>query len=410
MKDDPIRSLQIRLEMDGGVPAFVVLDSTLENTSSGGLRIQEDVTMEEVKTLAREMTLKYSFIGLPRGGAKSGIAIPSSASSKEKRSLLREMGSRLAPLIRKGIYYPGMDMNCGPEDLKELYRGAGITLGRVTDTSCFTALSVADAVEACRDFLGERKRPLTLAIEGFGSVGSYLARRLPEESYRITAVSTVRGAVTDERGLSLPELLSLRKECGDECVLRMPGKRIPKEELLAAEVDLLLPSARTWVLHGGNAGSVRARCIVPVANAPYTGEALRILQERGVTCLPGFVVNSGGVYASSLYDSGVPSGEIERISGTLFRGAVLHLLRKGREVGQSPVRIAEKIALDRLGAAGRADNRQRGRGEVLRRRVLPRAWYARRYAGEFSGNLMRLQRRIESYSPCTAGEMLCAGR
>ncbi|MFO0752891.1 MAG: Glu/Leu/Phe/Val dehydrogenase dimerization domain-containing protein [Thermodesulfovibrionales bacterium] len=403
MKDNPIRSLSIHFELDGGVPAFVVVDSTVENTSSGGLRIQEDITLEEVRTLAREMTLKYSFIGLPRGGAKSGIAIPSSASPDGKKSLLREMGNRLAPLIRKGIYYPGMDMNCGPEDLKELYRGAGITLSKVTDTSYFTALSVAGAVEACRDFLGESKRPLTLAIEGFGSVGSWLARRLPHESFRIAAVSTVRGAVTGEGGLPLPELLSLRKEYGDECVLRMPGKKIPREEILAAEVDLLLPSARTWALHRGNAGSVRARCIVPIANAPYTGEALQMLQERGIVCLPGFVANSGGVFASSLYDSGVPSGEIERISGTLFSGAVSRLLMKSREAGQSPVRIAERIALARLEAAGGAGSEQRKRRGAFRKRVLPRAWYARQYAVEFSGNLRLLQRQIEGYSPCAAG-------
>lgn len=406
MNGSPICSLHIRLDMSGGVPAFVVVDSTLNNTSSGGLRIQEDVTMDEVRTLAREMTLKYSFIGLPRGGAKSGIAIPSPAAPGEKRRLLREMGSRLAPLIRKGIYYPGMDMNCGPEDLKALYRGAGITLERVTDTSYFTALSAAGAVEACRDFLEGGKRPLTLAVEGFGSVGSCLAQRLPEEAYRIVAVSTVKGAVMDERGLSVPRLSSLRKEYGDDCVLRMPGKRIPKEELFAARVDILLPSARTWVLHGGNAGSVGARCIVPIANAPYTEEALQILRERGIVCLPGFVVNSGGVYASSLYDSGVSSGEIERISGSLFRETVFRLLLKSREVGQSPVGIAERIALDRLEAAGRSGIEKkkldRAMERLFRKRLFPGRWYARRYAMKFSGNLMRLQRQIEGYSPSAA--------
>jgi len=135
--------LAIQTDVDGSA-FYLVINSLRCGTSSGGLRIAEDIDHEEVSTLAREMTLKFSFIGLPRGGAKSGLRIPSGTDASGKKSILQEVGRRLGAIIRAGIYYPGMDMNCGPDDLRAFYQGAGIKLGRITDTSFFTALSVAN--------------------------------------------------------------------------------------------------------------------------------------------------------------------------------------------------------------------------------------------------------------------------
>lgn len=395
----------IQVQIDGAT-GFVAIDSLVNNTSSGGMRIAEDMDELETRTLAREMTLKFSFIGLPRGGAKSGLQIPAGTGQAEKRAILTELGRRLAPIIRAGIYYPGMDMNCGPEDLRALYKGAGFNLpDKATDTSYFTAISVANAIQASVSEGTFPNRPLTVAIEGFGSVGCYLATRLPADQFRIVALSTVRGAIVNPEGFS-PELLAeSRRQYGDELVSQLPGGcSVEMEAVLTAEVDILVPAARTWSIHAGNVHNIRAKVIVPAANAPFTAETIGILHQRGIVSLPGFVTNSGGVYASSLYDSGVDNGTIEDISSQYYRSAVAALLRRSRELGQSPVMVAERVALQRLqakmagqGGASRADKLLK---RLFQKGLAPRTVYGRRIAAAFVENLQQLERQILEVPEC----------
>lgn len=396
-------TIQVHIEEASG---FVVIDSLINGTSSGGLRIAENMDELETKTLAREMTLKFSFIGLNRGGAKSGLQIPPGISVEKKRAILTELGCRLAPIIHAGIYYPGMDMNCGPEDLRALYKGAGITLpDKYTDTSYFTAISVANAIHACCSEVLPSHKPLTVAIEGFGSVGCYLASRLPADQFRIVAISTIAGAIASPDGFSPQTLAEARTTHGDALVSHLPGgKPIGVEEVLTADVDILVPAARTWSIHAGNADRIRAKVIVPAANAPYTAETLPLLHGRGITCLPGFVTNSGGVYASSLYDSGVANDSIESISSGFYRPAVAALLRRSRELGQSPVTVAERVALKRLTAAlsgsPPASSLDWLLKRLFRKGLIPRSLHGRHFAAAFTENLRQLEQQILEAGPC----------
>jgi len=359
----------------------------------------DDISLAEIRTLAREMTLKFSFIGLARGGAKSGIRLPAGTSPEEKRRLLGEFGRSLAPIVKAGIYFPGMDMNCGPDDLRALYGGAGLTLGKITDTSYFTAISVANAIFACRELCNPGTRKLTVAIEGFGSVGAYLAERLPEDQFSIVAVSTVKGAVAHEPGFSATTLVNSRKEHGDGVVHKLPqGSQIEMEEVLSADVDILVPAARILALNEGNMTAVRARYIVPVANAPYTRGAMDFLQAKGITCLPGFVTNSGGVYASSLYDSGVPVHEIERISASRYRQVVVTLLRKSLALGRSPIDVAEEVAANRLAVRQKNPSTTGISGKLVKRLfqkgLVPGRFYGRSVLQKFVDNLVALENEI----------------
>ena len=335
--------------MTGRSGACVVIDSIVNHTSSGGVRITEDISLSEVKTLAREMTLKCSFFGLPRGGAKSGIRVPTDTAAEERKGILEDFGRSIAPIVRAGIYYPGVDMGCSTEELRTIYGGTGVNLGKLVDTSYFTALSVADAIRAWRESAKPDRNPLDVAIEGFGRVASHLVERLPENDYRIIAVSTVKGAVINENGFAVKTLLAHRKEFGDDLVRKIPDARpIQKEEVLTAEVDVLIPSARACTINQDNAGRIRAHVIAPIANAPCTETAIGILHEKGIVCLPGFVTNSGGVYASSLFENGVRLREIEKISATHYRAAVMSLLRKSAELKLSPVGLAKMVATKRF--------------------------------------------------------------
>jgi glutamate dehydrogenase (NAD(P)+) len=392
-------AVTLRADLGGGAEGWLVIDTTYRDGSSGGLRVAEDLTLAEVATLAREMTLKFAFIGRTSGGAKSGVRLPPGAGAAEKARLLGEFGRHLGPVLRRGVYHPGADMNCSGDDLVAVYRGAGIRVRRPTDTAPFTAMSARDALAACRDALGTTGR-VRIGVEGFGAVAAALAERLPPEEYAFTAISTVAGAVLEPRGFDARALVDARRRHGDALVERIEGVRAPREEVFGADVDVLMPSARTWSVSAARARSIRARAVLPLANAPFADGALDVLEGRGAICLPGFVVNCGGVFASSLYDSGVPRSKIERLSRERFRALVAALL-DARRSGSSPFRLAQEVALERLArrqASTRPDSRLGRIGRALVREYVPRSLYGRDLLARFTRNLVELERRIRAWT------------
>lgn len=380
---------------------YVVINSILNNTSSGGVRIMEDISLAEIKSLAKEMTLKYSFIGLNRGGAKSGIKIPKNSSRQERISIIEEFGQRISPLISAGIYFPGRDMNCSEEDLRTIYNGAGTTLDKITNTSYFTAVSLENAIMACKDVYALPK-PVTLAIEGFGSVGRYLAERLNQDVFKIAALSTIKGAIFNPEGLPLNNLMEYKEKYGDDFVFEFPDAEIIKKEtILTADADILIPCARTWSINDENASKVKARFIVPAANAPYTQGALNVLSKQKTVCLPGFVCNSGGVYASSMFDNGISLKDIEMNSEIYFREVIKTLLKKSLELDMSPVEIATMVAIKRF-EKNKAENGNSGIYERALKRALakglfPRSIYRVLWLKRFKSNLINLESDIEGF-------------
>jgi len=378
----------------------LVVDTLTSETSSGGVRIAPDVTEEEVRTLAREMSYKYSFFLLPRGGAKLGISLR--CREGERSETLREVGRRLGPVIRKGLYYPGMDMGCSEEDLRRIYAGAGIGVGAVTDTSFFTALSVRDTLLPATAHLGgNSSRPLTLAVAGLGRVATHLLRLLPEGAFRVVAFSTVEGGRYIEEGMSCAELAEERTRHGDAVVKHVArGKAIPAREVLGVSADILVPSARTRDIEVGNEESVRARAIVPIANAPVSEEAAKKLAARGVLCLPGFVANAGGVYASGLFDRGVPIPEIDALCARHHRRVVDALLAAASSSGTAPDVLARRLAEEHLQAAEREEGPPPASGIVqalkarFRRGPSPEA--VRR---DFTSRMERLVGELERKAP-----------
>ena len=343
-----IKGINITVDLAQGAKGFVVIDSTYANSSVGGLRIAEDISLEEVWILAREMTLKYSFIGLQRGGAKAGLKIPKGCTAEQKQNLLFQFGQCMSPLIRKGVFYPWMDINCNQLDLKSVYKGAGLISSPSTESSYYTAISTHASLEACRDFLGFPERPMRLAIEGFGGVANWLIKRLPTDKYIVTAISTIKGALKNEHGFDPQELAEKKRLFGDDLVAHMEGDVVQPHEVLTTDVDILLPSARVWTISEKIATNVRAGFVVPIANAPYGQGALKIMEQKNIVCLPGFVVNSGGVFGSTLHDDGVPAPKIEDVTMISFKAIVKALLVAWRDSAAPSSLLAEQIALERL--------------------------------------------------------------
>jgi glutamate dehydrogenase/leucine dehydrogenase len=376
--------------------ARLVVDSLVANTSSGGVRIAPEVPEGEVRALAREMSRKYSYFRLQRGGAKAGIAFRGAGPDREHALL--DVGRRLGSLLRKGVYYPGMDMGCSEGDLRLIYRGAGIELGGITDTSFFTALSVRDTLLSCVDALsGKVSHPVSLGIAGLGRVAVHLLHMLPAEEFRVVAFSTVEGARRSTDGFPAKVLTEGRERHGDAMVSRLSeGEAMPAGEVYRVPVDILIPSARTLDIDENNVGKIRAQGIVPIANVPVSSGAVLHLHEQGVMCLPGFVANAGGVYASGLFDRGVPVPEVDSLCARYHRRMVDSLLRASTSRGLPPGHIAERVADRHLEEANATPpHRPSSRVLDLVRKRIGGGGSARAARGRFTRDMERLIVELE---------------
>lgn len=349
----------------------LVIDTLVEDRSAGGVRIADDLPLDEVRDLAREMSLKYALFHLPRGGAKSGIRMATGLEPARRTAALEDFGRKLAPIIGNGIYSPGMDMNCGPEELRAIYRGAGIGLGEVTDTSWFTALGVFHSIQATADRLRIGGRPVTLAIEGFGSVARHLVDRLDPGQFRITSIATIHGAVRGVEPFEPGMLGEARDHHHDDLVLQLAGEKVSREDVLTDDADIILPASRTRSITPELAARWRGRAVVPIANAPYVEGTIETLSTRGVVCLPGYLTNCGGVLASSLKDLGVPVAEVETLFATRYREIVDGILRVASVKGRPGTAVAEELARGHMPARAVRGHRSLGR-RIYDRFLAPR--------------------------------------
>jgi glutamate dehydrogenase (NAD(P)+) len=368
----------VALEIHASGPTyegFLVIDSIVQQTSSGGVRIVHDLEVDEIRDLAREMSLKYAWCRLPRGGAKSGLRLAKELSPEERRTALEGFGGQIAPLIQTGLYYPGMDLGCSAQDLVSLYRGAGIPLGPPTDTSLFTAFTVASAMDAWASSTAGTF-PRTLCIEGFGNVAHHLMALLPPERFQVVALATIEGGLIRENGFTVLELAKARAAHGDALVHHLPGQAVPRDAVAKVVADVFLPAARTRSIGMPLAEALGVRAVIPIANAPYVEGVSDRLHARGILCLPGYVTNCGGVFASSLYDSGIPRTEIETIMSGTYRDTVVQLLAAAERLGRSPVetagRVAGRILAQRMNATSSPSLLDKVRARAVRRgpRVL----------------------------------------
>lgn len=340
------------VESEGRTLGFVVIDSTIGGRARGGLRMVPDVTELELREAARSMTLKYGLLGLPQGGAKAGLTGDPDAPEEERRRTLLAFGRAVEPLLGARAYVPDADLGIAAPDVRWMMRALNLPVGRrdwrANRSGDYTAVSCVAAARATLERGGGRVRDCRVAIEGFGSVGSSVARRLAREGARIVAISTSRGALYATDGLDVAHLLTLAARHGSRVVEAYPGaEQLGRDELLRLPVDLLCPCARFQSLHSRNQAFVQARAIVPGANNPISTDAEEQLRARGVLCVPDFIANSGGVLGGTLEFAGVRGARIEKAIDGYIGPLVSGLLQRSEERRLSVRALAEPLALAR---------------------------------------------------------------
>ncbi|WP_232664090.1 Glu/Leu/Phe/Val family dehydrogenase [Pseudonocardia sp. TRM90224] len=288
-----------------GMRGVLVLDNTSRGMGKGGTRMSPTLTVSEVARLARTMTWKWAAVDLFHGGAKAGILGDPQAPNKEE--ILRSFARALANEVPREYVF-GLDMGLSERDAAIMAdelgeRGAAVGLPRALggmpyDELGVTGFGVAEAADAAAEHIGLGLAGARVAIQGFGAVGTAAARRFAELGATVVAVSTAAGAVHDPAGLDVEALLKLQAEAGDAAVVEYGGTR-PADELLHVECDVLVPAAREDVIGTDIAGATTARLVVEGANLPTTPEARAVLAARGVTVVPDFIANAGGVVAAA---------------------------------------------------------------------------------------------------------------
>jgi glutamate dehydrogenase (NAD(P)+) len=258
------------------------------------------------------MTWKTALVDVPFGGAKGGIQVdPTGLKQVEREKMTRRYTDQISHIIGPNRDIPAPDMGTNGQVMAwimdqygrkkghtpQIVTGKPIALGGSHGRAAAPGRGcVVRMDEAVRD-AGLSDGDLTVAIQGFGNVGSWAARIAAERGYRIVAVSDVAGGIHAPSGLDIDKVVAHLAETGS--VVDLPGTEpVSNDELVELDVDVLLPAALGEVITSANADRIQARIIVEGANHPVTPTADRILHDRGVVIVPDILANAGGVTVS----------------------------------------------------------------------------------------------------------------
>ena len=334
------------VDLRGNNQGWLVIDSLGNGQASGGVRLGNGVTLGEVEALAAEMTLKFSFLNLPLGGAKAGIYCTSPMSDRERAKLFFCFGKGLGPILREKTFLPGTDMGTYPEDIGHLFKGAGLVKNNqeLLDSGFYTAVSVFSALKATSSILGVSPSGARIGIQGLGKVGLKLFYLAYKHGMKIVAVSTRAGALYSRRGLEAEQIIDLAGKYGDDLVSHYQrADYIHLEELFEQDMEILCPCAGMYPIHRDNIDRIKAKIIVPGCNVAAAPEVEESLFNKGILYLPGFVCNSGGVLCYLLSSYGFSE---EAISNFLSQGIgrkVSALLIQSKKNNESPAAEAMSI-------------------------------------------------------------------
>lgn len=323
---DRIVTVSLPMQMDNGdIRTFIgfrVQHNDIIGPYKGGLRYHPQVNMDEVRALAFWMSMKCAVVDIPFGGGKGGITVnPKELSEKELKKLSQLFIDRITSVIGPTVDVPAPDVNTNPKIMawmvdeysknvgksspavitgKPINKGG--SLGRTEATGLGGSYVLLTALKK----LKKNPKGMTVAVQGFGNVGYYIAQFLEKAGMRVVAVSDSKEGIYVADGLNPKLTLECKQKkgylsgcycVGSVCDLNK-GRRITNEELLELDVDILIPAALENVINRENADKIKAKIILEMANGPITDEADVILNKKHVLVIPDILANSGGVATS----------------------------------------------------------------------------------------------------------------
>ncbi|HEY8785732.1 MAG TPA: Glu/Leu/Phe/Val dehydrogenase [Candidatus Limnocylindria bacterium] len=310
-------AVSVPVSMDDGTTrvfqGYRVTHNVARGPSKGGIRYHPDVTLDEVKALAMWMTWKCALAGIPFGGAKGGVVCnPKQLSRGELERMTRRFTTEIINEIGPEKDIPAPDVGTDGNvmawifDTYSMNKGHSVlgvvtgkpltiggSLGREEATARGALFCIREAV-AKKEL---RLDGMSVAVQGFGNVGSYLSKFLAEDGAKVIAISDSQTALHNPNGIDVQAALAHKRQTGSLGGLK-GAEEITNDELLLLDCDVLAPCALEQVITEANAGQVKARIICEGANGPLTPSADEILEDKGILILPDILANAGGVIVS----------------------------------------------------------------------------------------------------------------
>lgn len=366
-------TVSIPVKMDDGstriFEGYRVQYSSLRGPYKGGIRYHPDADINEVRALAFWMTFKCAIAGIPMGGGKGGVTVnPRELSKGELERLTRGFVRALAPVLGPQRDIPGPDLGTNAimgiiadEYSKIVGKPTpAIATGKPLNqggSEGRTASTGAGGMYVLMAFLPHltKKSPseMTAAIQGFGNVGSFLARNLVAEGFTVVGISDSKGGIYSKKGFDPDDVERYKKENGN--LKRFPGaKQISNEKLLELECDIIVPAALENAITKKNARNIRASIVLEMANGPTTTEADDVLFKKGIHVIPDILANSGGVVVSTYEWEQNLKGEHwseKDVLGklrTLLERESINVWERSKQLKTDLRRAAFAVALERL--------------------------------------------------------------
>jgi glutamate dehydrogenase (NAD(P)+) len=319
----PERELTVSIPVvmdDGLIKVFTgyrIQHSSARGPCKGGIRYHPEVNRSEVRALAALMTWKCAVVGIPYGGAKGGVECdPSQMSENELCRMTRRFTAMIMPIIGAKRDIPAPDVNTNAQTMAwitdtasmlehktviDIVTGKPVPLGGSLGRKEATGRGVAIITSELLKRKGQKLSDTTVAVQGYGNVGSHAATILNQMGCQIIAVSDVSGGLYSPSGL---DIASINRHVANHPKELLEGyeargvAKISNEELLTSKVDVLIPAALEHQIRADNAPYIQAKMIVEGANGPTTRKADEILDNRGIIVVPDILANAGGVVVS----------------------------------------------------------------------------------------------------------------
>jgi glutamate dehydrogenase (NAD(P)+) len=338
-------------EPKAGLRAILVVDNVAAGPSIGGIRMAQDVSVEECFRLARAMTMKNVAAGLPHGGGKVVVYGDPKMEKSKKEIVIRALANSLRD-IKEYILAPDMGTNeeCMAWIKDEIGRVVGVPteLGGIPlDEIGATGWGLFHSIDVAAERSGFGLKDMTFVVQGFGAVGKHVANFLAEKGAAMVAVADSSGAIANPEGIDVKELIAL-KDKRKGVVEYSRAESIDPKDLIGVECDVWIPAARPDIINDTNVSQLKTKMVAQGANIPCTLGAEQYLYENKILCLPDFIANAGGVICAAMeYHGASKTRAMEQIELTL-RENTAHILERSEKEKIPPRKAAESFAMERL--------------------------------------------------------------
>jgi glutamate dehydrogenase (NAD(P)+) len=378
----PYREVQVAIPLrlsDGRIHTFSgyrVQHNGARGPFKGGVRFHPQVDLDEFRALAALMTWKTAIVGVPFGGAKGGVDCdPALLSEQELEKLTRAFMQRIDKVLGPTRDIPAPDVNTNAQVMAwmmdEYGKSHGYTPAIVTGKpialegsygrEAATARGLVYIFREAASSANLLPQETTVAIQGFGNVGSWTGRLLQQLGARVVAVADVHGAVRSDAGLDTEALAAHVRRGGRVAEFEGEGAEpLTAAEFIATSCDVFVPAALGGMIHSGNADLLDCRMLLEAANGPTTPQADELLQAKGVFIVPDVLANAGGVVASyfewvqNLQHFRWDEREVNDRLGTIMRRAYREVSARAAERPRTSLRVAAfELGIERVVEAAR---------------------------------------------------------